>query len=58
MKVTIVNGASKGTRDFSIDGVTVRNIDFGGFMKSTWNPSNLRLMRQIAFPIAALKAES
>jgi len=55
-EVTIVNGASKGTRDFSIDGVTVRNIDFGGFMKSTWNPSNLRLMRQIAFPIAALKA--
>jgi glycosyltransferase involved in cell wall biosynthesis len=55
-EVTIVNGASKGTRDFSIDGVTVRNVDFGGFMKSTWNPSNLRLMRQIAFPIAALKA--
>lgn len=55
-EVTIVNGASKGTRDFSIDGVTVRNVDFGGFMKSTWDPSNLRLMRQIAFPIAALKS--
>ncbi len=56
-EVTIVNGASKSSRDFSTDGITIRHIDFGGFMKSTWDPSNLRLMRQIAFPIAALKAD-
>jgi glycosyltransferase involved in cell wall biosynthesis len=55
-EVTIVNGASNNTREFSIDGVTVRNIDIGGLMRSTWDPSNLRLIRQIVFPIATLKA--
>jgi glycosyltransferase involved in cell wall biosynthesis len=55
-EVTIVNGASDMIRDFSIDGVTVRNIDLGGLMKSTWDPSNLRMIRQIVFPIATLKA--
>jgi glycosyltransferase involved in cell wall biosynthesis len=56
-EVTIINGASDRAAEFQIDNVNVKTIDLAGTMKQTWDPSNLRFARQVAFPFAALAAD-
>jgi glycosyltransferase involved in cell wall biosynthesis len=50
-EVTIINGASNRAAEFQIDDVHVKT------MRLTWDPTNLRFARQIAFPFAALAAD-
>jgi glycosyltransferase involved in cell wall biosynthesis len=56
-EVTIINGASNGAAEFHIEDVKVKTIDLAGTMRRTWDPTNLRFARQVAFPFAALAAE-
>jgi len=56
-EVTIINGASNRAAEFQIDDVHVKTIDLADTMRLTWDPTNLRFARQIAFPFAALAAD-
>ncbi|MGZ4863391.1 MAG: glycosyltransferase family 4 protein [Halobacteriota archaeon] len=56
-EVTIINGASNRATEFQIDNVNVKTIDLADTMRLTWDPSNLRFARQVAFPFAALAAD-
>jgi glycosyltransferase involved in cell wall biosynthesis len=56
-EVTIVSGASSRASEFRIEDVSVKNVDLAGSMKRTWDPSNLRFARQVAFPFASLAAD-
>lgn len=54
--VTILTGAGKnGCNCTKIDDIEVISIDFGGLMQKTWDPVNLKFLRQAAFPLIALK---
>lgn len=54
--VTILTGAGKnGHAREEIDGVKIISTDFAKLMKRTWDPVNLRFLRQAAFPLIALK---
>ncbi len=55
--ITIINGASKGADEFHIGDVTVKTLDLAGSMRRTWDPANLRLGRQLAFPFATLATD-
>jgi glycosyltransferase involved in cell wall biosynthesis len=54
--VTILTGAGKnGRARKEIDGIKIISTDFAKIMKGTWDPVNLRFLRQAAFPLIALK---
>jgi glycosyltransferase involved in cell wall biosynthesis len=54
--VTILTGAGKnGCNRTKIGGIEVIPIDLAGLMKKTWDPVNLKFLRQATFPLIALK---
>ncbi len=54
--VTILAGAGKnGCSPEEIDGIKIIPADFAGLMRSTWDPINLSLLRQAAFPLIAVR---
>ncbi|MGZ4907499.1 MAG: glycosyltransferase family 4 protein [Halobacteriota archaeon] len=56
-EITIINGASRRATEFHIGDVTIKTLDLAGSMRRTWDPANLRLGRQLAFPFATLAAD-
>lgn len=55
-EVTILTGAGK-ANDASkeIDGIKIISTDFAGLMKRTYDPVNLKFVRQLLFPFIGLK---
>jgi glycosyltransferase involved in cell wall biosynthesis len=54
--VTILTGAgANGNNAKEIGGIKIISSDFANLMKKTWDPVNLRFLRQAAFPLIALK---
>ena len=53
-EVAVLTGAGKNgkEKEYYIDGVKIIPTDFAGIMRATWSPTNLRLLRQAAFPLA------
>ncbi len=55
-EVTILTGAGKtGSARTEIDGIKVISTDFAGLMQRTWDPVNLKFLRQAMFPLIALR---
>ena len=52
--VTILTGVGKGKErgKYLIGDVKIIAADFAGLMRATWSPTNLKLVRQLAFPFA------
>lgn len=55
-EVTILTGAGKTHDAFTeVDGIKVISTDFAGLMRRTWDPVNLKFLRQALFPLIALR---
>jgi len=55
-EVTVLTGAGKKKEArMEIDGIKIISTDFAGLMQRTWDPVNLKFLRQLIFPLTALK---